>query len=179
MRTSSIMFRARRSFLRTEEDRPGRSACDYGFLGANSSSIGEPIACTVRRRFAYMRLSGLLALILSASWLQGAETAKERLTAAADVFSEIMGSPDKGIPQDLLEKSQCVVIIPGMKKGAFVVGGEYGKGFVECRKAGGGWGSPAAIRIEGGSFGFQIGGEGTDVVMLVMNKHGMDQLMKS
>jgi|SRR5947209_17119808 len=127
-----------------------------------------------------MRLSGLLALILSAAWLQAAETAKERLTAAADVFSEIMGTPDKGIPQDLFEKAQCVVIVPGMKKGAFVVGGEYGKGFVECRRASGsGWSAPGAVRIEGGSFGFQIGGSSTDVVMLVMNKGGENKLMNS
>jgi lipid-binding SYLF domain-containing protein len=128
-----------------------------------------------------MKSSGMLAvLILSTAVLQAGESAPSRLTEAAEVFGEIMGTPDKGIPQDLLEKAQCVVIVPGLKKGAFVVGGEFGKGFVECRKEGGtGWGAPGAVRVEGGSFGFQIGGSSTDVVMLVMNKRGMDKLMTS
>src|SRR5262245_19318893 len=104
-------------------------------------------------------------------------SAQERLKDATEVFHDIMATPDKSIPQDLLEKSQCVVIVPGLKKCAFIVGGEFGKGFVTCRKeSGAGWGPPAAIRVEGGSVGFQIGGQGTDVVMLVMNKHGVDEL---
>ena len=108
------------------------------------------------------------------------ETAQERLKDATEVFGDVMATPDKAIPQELLEKAQCAVIVPGMKKGAFIIGGEFGKGFVICRNASGrGWGAPAAIRVEGGSFGFQIGGEGTDVVMLVMNQRGMDQLAKS
>jgi lipid-binding SYLF domain-containing protein len=105
-------------------------------------------------------------------------TAQERLKDATEVFSEIMGTPDKSIPEDLLGKAECVVIVPGMKKGAFIVGAEFGKGFVTCRK-GSSWGAPAAIKIEGGSFGFQIGGQGIDVVMLVMNRRGMDKLMGS
>jgi lipid-binding SYLF domain-containing protein len=112
--------------------------------------------------------------------LPAAESAKDRLSDAAEVFSEIMGTPDKGIPQDLLGKAQCVVIVPGMKKGAFVVGAEYGKGFAECRKSGGSeWGAPAAVRIEGGSFGLQAGGSSTDVVMLIMNQRGMEKLTSS
>jgi lipid-binding SYLF domain-containing protein len=128
-----------------------------------------------------MKSTGMLSvLILSAAVLQAGESAASRLTEAADVFSEIMGTPDKGIPQELLEKAQCVAIVPGLKKAAFGIGGEGGKGFVECRKsAGGGWGAPAAVRVEGGSFGFQIGISSTDVVMLVMNKRGMDKLMTS
>jgi SH3 domain-containing YSC84-like protein 1 len=109
-----------------------------------------------------------------------AETAQERLRSATDVFHDIMATPDKSIPRDLLEKAQCVAIVPGLKKGAFIVGGEYGKGFVTCRNtSGSGWGAPAAIKVEGGSLGLQIGGEGTDVVMLVMNDRGVNQLMKS
>jgi lipid-binding SYLF domain-containing protein len=116
------------------------------------------------------------SLVLASSALL-AETPQERLGDSARVFSEIMRAPDKGIPQDLLEKSQCVVIIPGMKKAAFVVGAEYGRGFAECRKQDGrGWGASAAVRMEGGSFGFQIGGSDTDLVLLVMNKHGMIRL---
>jgi len=109
-----------------------------------------------------------------------AESAKERLETAASVMREIMAAPDKGIPQDLLEKAQCVVIVPGLKKGAFIIGGKYGKGFMSCRRAAGvGWSAPAAMRVEGGSFGFQIGGSETDAVMLVMNKRGSTKLMES
>src|SRR5580658_748747 len=108
-----------------------------------------------------------------------ANTAPERLEESARVLHEIMAAPDKGVPQDLLNKAYCVAIVPSLKKGAFVVGAEYGKGFATCRRgAGMGWGAPAAIIVEGGSFGFQIGGESTDVVMLVMNEHGMHMLDK-
>jgi lipid-binding SYLF domain-containing protein len=104
----------------------------------------------------------------------------QRLEEAATVISEIMDTPDKGIPQELLEKAQCVIVVPGLKKGAFIVGGKYGKGVVTCRKPGGqGWGAPACIRVEGGSVGFQIGGAESDVVMLVMNERGMQKLMSS
>lgn len=107
-----------------------------------------------------------------------AEHASERLQEASNVFSEIMATPDKGIPQDLLERAHCVVIVPGVKKAAFIVGGKYGRGFATCRNtAHTGWGAPAAVRIEGGSFGFQIGGSETDVVMLVMNEAGMNKLL--
>ena len=103
-----------------------------------------------------------------------------RLDDAAVVLSEIMDSPDKGIPQDLMEKAHCVVVVPGMKKGAFIVGGKYGKGFLSCRNVGkAGWSAPAAIRVEGGSVGFQIGGSETDVVMLVMNESGSKKLISS
>ncbi len=102
----------------------------------------------------------------------------ERLDESAIVLSEIMNANDKGIPEDLLEKAHCAVIVPGMKKGAFIVGGSYGKGFLTCRKTGG-WSAPASIRIEGGSVGFQIGGSETDVVMLVMNERGAQKLMQS
>jgi lipid-binding SYLF domain-containing protein len=104
----------------------------------------------------------------------------ERLADSAALFSEIMGTPDKSIPQDLLNKSYCIVLVPGLKKGAFIVGGKYGKGFAVCRNQGGqGWGPPAAIRIEGGSFGFQIGASSSDVVLLVMNERGMNRLTTS
>ena len=103
---------------------------------------------------------------------------QERLEDAASAMHEIMDTPDKGIPHDLLNKARCVIIVPSLKKGAFIVGAEYGKGFAVCRSAGGGWGAPAAIITEGGSFGFQIGGSATDVVMLVMNEHGMRELDK-
>ena len=109
-----------------------------------------------------------------------ADTAAERLEASATMVREIMGARDQGIPQDLLNKAYCVVIIPSLKKGAFVVGGQYGKGFAVCRAGadGVGWGAPAAVKVEGGSVGFQIGGSSTDVIMLVMNEHGMRDLEK-
>ncbi|HTY63656.1 MAG TPA: lipid-binding SYLF domain-containing protein [Acidobacteriota bacterium] len=118
--------------------------------------------------------------MLSAGMLFAGESAASRLRAAAEVMNEVMATPDKGIPQELLENSQCVVIVPGMKKGAFIIGAKYGKGFLLCRKASGkGWSAPAAIMVEGGSFGFQIGGSETDVVMLVMNKGGVEKLLSS
>jgi lipid-binding SYLF domain-containing protein len=90
-----------------------------------------------------------------------------------------MHMPDKGIPRDLFDKSRCVVIIPGVKKAAFIVGGKYGRGFVSCRRNGTGrFGTPAAIRIEGGSYGLQIGGSSTDVFMLIMNEGGMRKLLE-
>jgi lipid-binding SYLF domain-containing protein len=126
-----------------------------------------------------LTIAGSLAasLILSSTAIF-ADTAQNNLSEAASVFSEIMATPDKGIPQDLLEKAQCVMIVPGLKKAAFVVGGEYGRGFVTCRnRSGRGWGLPAAVRMEGGSFGFQIGGSSTDLIMLVMNQRGMNKLL--
>lgn len=104
----------------------------------------------------------------------------ERLERAAVVFEEVMGISDKAIPQTLLDKSECVVLVPGMKKGAFIVGAKFGRGFLSCRNKGGaGWSAPGAIRVEGGSVGFQIGGSETDVIMLVMNERGSERLLKS
>lgn len=107
------------------------------------------------------------------------DTAK-RLDAAADVLNEIMGAPDQGIPKDLLDKSACAVIVPNVKKGAFIVGAKYGRGFILCRnKSGRGWSAPGAVKVEGGSVGFQIGGSETDVVMLLMNEGAIDKLLSS
>ena len=127
-----------------------------------------------------MKLTQLAILAITGTMLYGAADASKRLDAAADVMTEIMSAPDKGIPQDLLEKAQCVVLVPGLKKGAFIVGAKYGKGFMLCRKQSGvGWSAPAAIRVEGGSFGFQIGGSETDVVMLVNSEPGAKKLLAS
>ena len=125
-------------------------------------------------RFSLRSLGIALA---STSLLCAADTGASRLTTSTVVLREVMGMPDKAIPRDLLEKSQCVAIVPSLKKAAFVVGAEFGRGFVSCRRpSGNGWSTPAAVRIEGGSFGFQIGGSDTDVIMLVMNKSGADKL---
>lgn len=127
-----------------------------------------------------MKLKLMTAFALGAGLLSAASDAPKRLEAAAEAFKEVMGIPDKSIPQDLLTKAQCFVIVPGLKKGAFIVGGKYGKGFVFCRKKDGvGWSAPGSIRVEGGSFGFQIGGAESDVFMLVMNTKGMDRLLST
>jgi SH3 domain-containing YSC84-like protein 1 len=121
-----------------------------------------------------------LLFVAAGSLLHAATDAPKRLDDSADMLTEIMSAPDKGIPQDLLQRAQCVVLVPGLKKGAFIVGAKYGKGFMLCRKASGvGWSAPAAIRVEGGSFGFQIGGSETDVVMLVNSEAGAKKLMQS
>jgi lipid-binding SYLF domain-containing protein len=101
-----------------------------------------------------------------------------RLEEAATVLQEIMDVKDKAIPQDLLDKAHCAIIVPGVKAGAFIVGAKFGRGFVSCRKAGGGWGPPGALKVEGGSVGFQIGGSETDVIMLVMNEKGAKRLVE-
>jgi SH3 domain-containing YSC84-like protein 1 len=109
----------------------------------------------------------------------GASKEDERLANAAKAFDEIMSAPDKGIPGGVLDKADCVVIIPGMKKGGFMVGGRYGKGMVSCRdQAKTHWGAPAMLEMGGGSFGLQIGASAIDVVMLVMERGGMDSLLK-
>jgi lipid-binding SYLF domain-containing protein len=127
-----------------------------------------------------MKVKRLGIVCLSAGVLYGGESAATRLKTSAEVLTEIMSAPDKGIPDELLEKAQCVVIVPGIKKAAFIVGGKYGKGFIECRRASGkGWSAPAAVKVEGGSFGFQIGGSETDAIMLVMNKRGAEKLLSS
>jgi lipid-binding SYLF domain-containing protein len=123
----------------------------------------------------------LCLLLISALTAFAADDKKEvvqRLQNATATLHEIMATPDKGIPQDLLDKANCVVVVPGLKKGAFIVGAEFGKGFATCRKVGR-WSAPAVIRVEGGSVVFQIGGQETDVVMLVMNESGANRLLNS
>ncbi len=120
-----------------------------------------------------------LLLLLASSAALAADRSDEvkRLNRATEVFREIMQTPDKGIPVELLDKSECVAIVPGLKKGGLGLGGKYGKGVVMCRKANHGWTAPSFITIEGGSFGLQIGFEQVDVVMLIMNRKGVDKLI--
>ncbi len=119
-------------------------------------------------------------LALAAVPLSAQTEAEKRLRTATEVMNEIMATPDKAIPQDLLAKAECIVIVPWLKKGAFIVGGKYGRGFVSCRRENNiGWSNPGGVRVEGGSFGFQIGGAETDVVMLIMNRRGMEKLLTS
>jgi lipid-binding SYLF domain-containing protein len=118
----------------------------------------------------------LSVCVLAANKEQSENT--RRLEQAADVFSEIMATPDKAIPRNLLESAYCLVVVPSMKQGAFIVGAKYGVGYISCRETGRGrWSAPGTVRIEGGSFGFQIGGSETDLVMLVKNKRGADRLL--
>jgi lipid-binding SYLF domain-containing protein len=109
------------------------------------------------------------------------EKVEDRINKSATVLKEILGIPD-GIPKDLLNKSYCVVIFPSVKKAAFVVGGSYGRGLITCRKGhdfSGSWSTPAMFALEAGSFGFQIGGQETDFVLLVMNDSGANSVMSS
>ena len=132
------------------------------------------------KRLIRLGIACLSAGVLSAGVLYAGESAATRLKASAEVLTEIMATPDKGIPQELLENSECIVIVPGMKKAAFIVGGNYGRGFMLCRQpSGSGWSAPAGVKVEGGSVGFQIGGSETDVIMLVMNKRGAEKLLSS
>jgi lipid-binding SYLF domain-containing protein len=118
----------------------------------------------------------LATLVLSVSFVATAEVPAKRLNSAATVLSEVMSAPDKGIPSDLLARAQCIVIVPGLKGGAFGFGAKYGKGFFSCRK-GTDWSAPAAVRIEAGSVGFQIGLIETDLILLVMNRKGAHRLL--
>ncbi|HZU28964.1 MAG TPA: lipid-binding SYLF domain-containing protein [Bryobacteraceae bacterium] len=104
----------------------------------------------------------------------------KHINAAAEVFDEVNSTPDKGIPQEILEKAHCIGIVPSLKHGGFIVGAKYGRGVLVCRdrRLAGGWTGPDFIRIEGGSIGFQIGAGETDLVFVIMNQHGVDKLMQ-
>jgi lipid-binding SYLF domain-containing protein len=133
----------------------------------------------VRTKFpAYVVLSGVSLLYCANASADSGDVA-DRLKAAQVAFREIMDVPEKGIPSDLLDRARCVAIVPGLKKGGFILAGEYGKGFLTCRRPGNEWSAPANIRIEGGSIGLQIGGGETDLFLLVMNESGAKKLMKS
>ena len=125
-----------------------------------------------------MKLFLVAAIALTPMWAKENDSVR-RLDAAAAVFSEVMDAPDKGIPQDLLDHAHCIVIVPDLKTAAFVVGAKFGTGYISCRNKGGaGWSAPGTVRVEGGSFGFQIGGSSTDVIMLVMNARGAEKLLE-
>jgi lipid-binding SYLF domain-containing protein len=130
------------------------------------------------RRF--LTISFLAAEVLFASAAWGASKQEERLQDAQQVFQQIMDTPEKGIPQDLLARAACVGIIPSVKKFAFGFGGRHGAGYVICRKNNGtgAWGSPSGFSISGGSFGLQIGFSATDFVLLFMNMDGIEKLLQ-
>jgi len=103
----------------------------------------------------------------------------DRLSAAGQVVDEIMATPDKGIPSGILAGASCVVVIPSYKKGAFVVGAQYGQGVATCRTPSGKWSAPVCVQLAGGSFGFQIGGQATDLVLVAMNQQGLQDMLKN
>lgn len=123
----------------------------------------------------------LIAVVLSLgslSWAGGRQDAVDRLSNAGRVLNEIMATPDKGIPQEVIDNAKCIAVVPGMINGAFVVGGKHGRGVATCRTASG-WSAPAFISVGGGSFGLQAGVESIDLVMTVMNDQGMQRMLSN
>jgi SH3 domain-containing YSC84-like protein 1 len=126
-------------------------------------------------------ISVLSVLAMFASFIPAhAQDAKlgDRLESAAAVIDEVMNTPDRGIPQSILSGAKCVVVVPHYKKGAFVVGAQYGQGAATCRTPDG-WSAPVFVRLEGGSFGWQIGGQSTDLILVAMNEHGLQDMLSS
>lgn len=135
-----------------------------------------------------MRVGSIIGVVILAALLVNAQNNTQTLRGSntkdgakqaeksAKVLNEIMGTPDKGIPRDLLEKAECVLVFPDVIKGGFIVGGQGGRGVASCRTASG-WSAPAYFEIKGGSVGLQIGGQSTDFVLLIMNESGMKSLL--
>jgi lipid-binding SYLF domain-containing protein len=126
-----------------------------------------------------LRNLGVAVAVLALTTPAFLQANDDRLKEAAAVLTEMAGMADNGIPLDLIKRAKCVVIIPSVKKAALGIGGQYGHGYINCRKAGGGWSAPGGLSVKGGSIGFQIGGAATDVIMLVMNDRGAQKLLAS
>jgi SH3 domain-containing YSC84-like protein 1 len=157
------------------------SHCRYRHIGRwlDSCTRDDVARISPTRKGEEMKFIIVTALAIAPLLAMDKDSVK-RLDEATAVFSEIMATPDKGIPQEMLENAHCIVIVPSMKTAAFVFGAKYGKGYLSCRnKNKAGWSAPGTVRIEGGSFGFQIGGSETDLIMLVMNERGADRLLSS
>jgi len=133
----------------------------------------------MRKEKIVLMLVGL-ALFVMVPAVRAYDTAKaeSRLEAATNMLRDMMNMPDKGVPKDVLASAKCVIVIPSVKKGGFVVGGRYGRGFATCRTQNG-WSAPAPVFLGGGSYGAQIGGEGVDLLLLVMNDAGVQKLLSS
>src|SRR5580692_8177879 len=129
----------------------------------------------MKRLFALLCLAGMSLPVFAASDKAALD---ERLENARIVIDEVMQTPDKGIPDGIVKQATCIAVVPSLKKGAFIVGAQYGQGVVTCR-TGRGWSGPVFIRMAGGSFGFQIGGQGTDLVLVAVNDQGMQDLLKN
>jgi lipid-binding SYLF domain-containing protein len=133
----------------------------------------------INRLVGTVAAAALMAGTTTVSLAQGDKPKlDERLGNARAVIQEIMATPDKGIPQSILAGASCVVVIPSFKKGAFVVGAQYGQGVATCR-TGHGWSAPVFVQLAGGSFGFQIGGQSTDLVLIAMNQNGLQDMLKN
>jgi lipid-binding SYLF domain-containing protein len=120
----------------------------------------------------------IAGMSLSAFAATDMATLNDRLEKARIIIDELSRTPDKGIPDGIVKQATCVAVVPSLKKAAFVIGGQYGQGVVTCRTSHG-WSAPAFIRMAGGSFGFQIGGQGTDLVLVAVNDHGLQDLLKN
>jgi lipid-binding SYLF domain-containing protein len=130
-------------------------------------------------KITYLLLAGAVALTSGNLWAtSGRQDSIERLQMSSDVLHAIMNAPDKGIPEEVVENAKCIVVVPHLVKGGFIFGAEHGRGIASCRTAGG-WSAPAFVSIGGGSWGLQIGVEGVDLVMVVMNDHGLQHLLAS
>jgi lipid-binding SYLF domain-containing protein len=133
----------------------------------------------MKRFAAVMTTAALMAGAAQVAFAEGDKGKDiERLDSARAVIQEIMGTPDKAIPQSILAGASCVVVIPSYKKGAFVVGAQYGQGVATCRTPKG-WSAPVFVKLEGASYGFQIGGQATDLVLIAMNQHGLQDMLKA
>jgi lipid-binding SYLF domain-containing protein len=129
-------------------------------------------------RLAAWLIYGLVVCTLLVGIAPAQQSALKRLDSAAAILQETLDAPDQAIPQDLLDHAECVGIFPSVFKGAFIIGGRYGKGVVSCR-SGNGWSAPATFRIEGGNIGFQIGGSSTDIVLLFMGERSIERLLRT
>ncbi len=131
------------------------------------------------KRIALLSLGCLLVLPVAAN---AQEKEEDRVKESGQVLRDILESPDKGIPHDLVDKAECVVVYPSVKKAAFVVGASYGRGVMTCRTGTnftGPWSAPTMMALEGASFGFQIGGQATDFILLIMNEKGAKSVLSS
>src|SRR5262245_56044633 len=128
-----------------------------------------------------MKHAGLWLLVAAGTFVMpaGLRADEGRLREAETVVQEMAGSKDRGFPLDLIADAKCMVVVPGVKRAAFLFGGQYGRGYMTCRGAGSAWSAPAGVRIEGGSFGLQIGGSETDVILIVKNEKGVDRLLSN
>jgi len=132
----------------------------------------------MQRLFVLLLLACFLTPILSADENSDVTKASGRIEAAGTVLDEIQAAPDNRIPEEILGNAECVAVVPSLLNGGFVFGGRYGRGVASCRTPTG-WSAPAFFTIGGGSFGLQIGGQASDVIMLIMNKGGMDNLLSA
>jgi lipid-binding SYLF domain-containing protein len=132
----------------------------------------------MKKRFAWLLAFAMCAAVMTADEVKDNTKAEDRIKSSGTVLDEIESAPDSGIPESILKSAECVAVVPSMLKGGFVVAASYGRGVASCRTAKG-WSAPAFLFTSGGSFGFQIGGQATDLVLLIMNKDGMTNLLSS